>query len=123
MADRDGSGRWQKGCKSPNAGGRPREVADIRELAKQHSPRAIAVLAEIMDSKDSPPAARTAAATALLDRAFGRPPASIEGRVEVQHSIADTAAQVLQELTQRAKDRRAEAARVIDAVAVPTTRQ
>lgn len=115
MAERDSNGKWVKGCASPNAGGRPRETADIRELAKQHSPRAIAVLAEIMESAESPPAARTAAATALLDRAFGKPPASMEGRVEVQHSISDTAAQVLRDLTERARARKAEAARVIDA--------
>ena len=122
MADRDASGKWLKGTKSPNPGGRPREVSDVRELAKAHSAEAISTLAEIMRDRDAPPAARTAAATALLDRAFGKPPASMEGRVEVRHSIADTAASVLQALTQRAKERQAEQARVIDGevLAIPT---
>lgn len=123
MADRDGSGRWQKGGKSPNPGGRPRETADVRELAKQHSPRAIAVLAEIMDSPGSPPAARTAAASALLDRAFGKPATSFDAQLTVNHSVSSQAAEVLMALSQRARDRRAEEARVIDAVAAPTTQQ
>lgn len=122
MADRDGSGRWQKGGASPNPGGRPREVGDMRELAKAHSAEAIETLAEIMRDKDAPPAARTAAATALLDRGFGRPATNVDAQLTVSHSIESTAAQVLMSLAQRAKERRAaEAAKVIDAepVALP----
>jgi hypothetical protein len=70
-----------------------------------------------MESEESPPAARTAAATALLDRAFGKPATNIEARIDVTDPAA-TAAAVLLELSQRAKERRAEAM-VIDAVPLP----
>jgi hypothetical protein len=115
MTERDSAGKWVKGSASPNPGGRPKELGDVRELAKAHSAAAIETLAEIMRDKDAPPAARTAAATALLDRGFGRPAQSVEGRVEVQHSVSDAAAEVLRGLAERAKQRRvAEDAQMID---------
>lgn len=115
MADRDGAGRWKKGSASPNPGGRPKETGDVRELAKSYTEAAVRTLAEIMENQESPAAARTAAASALLDRAWGRPASSLEGRVEVQHSIASVAAQTLMELTQRAQERKRLEAQVIDA--------
>jgi hypothetical protein len=114
MADRDASGKWVKGAASPNPGGRPREVADVRDLAKSYTAEAIETLAKIMRAEDSPPAAKTAAACALLDRAYGRPASAVDARIEVAHSVADTAAQVLMALTQRARERQAEAARLIE---------
>jgi hypothetical protein len=108
------AGKWEKGGPSPNPGGRPKEVGDVRELAKKYTAEAVQTLAKIMRSEDAPPAARTAAATALLDRAYGRPATSVDAQVTVQHNISDTAAQVLRALTDRAKQRRVEGARVID---------
>lgn len=110
MADRDGAGRWVKGT-SPNPGGRPREVGDIRALAKSYTEKAVATLAAIMDDVEAPPAARTAAACALLDRAYGRPAQSVEARLAVT-GVADTAAEVLMRLTAAAKA--AKAAAMID---------
>lgn len=46
---------------------------EIRSLARSHTERAIAVLAGIMDQPDCAPAARVAAAQALLDRGWGKP--------------------------------------------------
>ena len=46
---------------------------EIKSLARAHTERAIQVLAGIMDEPDSAPAARVAAATALLDRGWGKP--------------------------------------------------
>ena len=61
-----------------NPGGRPRgvsrsELADVRALAKTYGASAIETLASIMESANSPPAARVAAATAILDRGYGKP--------------------------------------------------
>ncbi len=57
---------------SGNPSGRPKVVAHIQELARQHAPQALAALVEIATSGVSE-SARVAAACALLDRGYGRP--------------------------------------------------
>src|SRR5271163_2599897 len=64
--------------KSGNPGGRPKGVstsvvADIRALAKTYGEDAIEALVSIMGNAKTPPAARVAAAIAVLDRGFGKP--------------------------------------------------
>lgn len=66
---------FKKG-KSGNPGGRPKGEGEVRDLARQHTGRAIAKLAEWMDSKN--PKASVAACVALLDRGWGRPAQSVE---------------------------------------------
>jgi hypothetical protein len=79
---------WVKG-QSPNPGGRPREVADIRKLARSRGKEAIDALYEIMRDEKAPPAARIAASVALLDRGFGRPEQRFEGALNVKYQISD----------------------------------
>ncbi|MDI6824722.1 MAG: hypothetical protein QME87_10275 [Bacillota bacterium] len=74
---RDRHGRWLKGS-TPNPGGRPKEIAEVRELARQHTEEAISVLVEIMLDPEAKHAARVAAANALLDRGWGRPQQALE---------------------------------------------
>ena len=63
-----GKGRpFQKGV-SGNPGGGPKVLGDVQELARQRSPEAIDTLSKIMRDEKAPPAARVAAANALLDR-------------------------------------------------------
>ena len=64
---RPGNPNWVKGV-SGNPSGRPRVVADIQELARQHGPDAILTLVEAL--KD--PKHKVAAAIALLDRGYGK---------------------------------------------------
>ena len=52
---------------------------DIKALAAEHSPAALATLVQIATSGESE-AARVAAANSLLDRAYGKP------RQEIEHS-------------------------------------
>ncbi len=64
---------------SGNPSGRPKEVGHVRELARKHTDAAIATLIEIGSDGAAPPAARVAAAQALLDRAWGKPSQAIGG--------------------------------------------
>ena len=76
QAARAATGRFARGV-SGNPGGRPRIVADVQALARQHSASAIAVLAEVMTDEDQPAVARVAAAKAMLDRGYGTPQSSL----------------------------------------------
>ena len=62
---------WAKG-QSGNPGGRPRELAGIQQLARENAPLAIQTLVEVATNGKSE-SARVSAATALLDRGFGKP--------------------------------------------------
>jgi hypothetical protein len=62
---------WQKGCVSPNPGGRPKALHDLLELARQHAPEAIETLVKIMRNDNHPQ--QGWAADKLLDRGWGRP--------------------------------------------------
>lgn len=66
-----------KGGKMPGAG-RPKGSKNkstfaIKAMAQKHSKEAIEKLVELMNSNDTPPQTRLAAAIALLDRAHGKP--------------------------------------------------
>lgn len=78
LSPRRGKGRPFEPGKSGNPGGRPREVAEIRELARKHGPEAIKKLVALMYEADSD-AVRVRAAEALLNRGYGMPTQAITG--------------------------------------------
>ena len=69
----------------------PRAVTEIRSLARSHTRTAIKVLVGVMNSKDATHTACLAAANAILDRGWGKPPQSLEtadkGAIELIHKI------------------------------------
>ena len=75
---------FEKG-QSGNPGGRPKVVAEVRELAREHTGEAIKTLVSIMTNTKSAPAARVSAANALLDRGYGRPARRITGDVAASY--------------------------------------
>jgi hypothetical protein len=53
-------------------------VREVRDLARQHTVQMVEVLARVASNPKSPPAARQAAASSLLDRAWGKPSGDFE---------------------------------------------
>jgi Family of unknown function (DUF5681) len=68
---------------SGNPGGRPKGEVHVRELARARTADAVQTLVDVMTSKSSPASARVLAASALLDRGYGRPSQQLdlEGRL------------------------------------------
>lgn len=80
--------RFQPG-QSGNPSGRPKIVGQVRDLARAHTEAAIRTLAEICSNADAQPAARVAAANAILDRGYGRPTQYIENKANPLDDISD----------------------------------
>jgi hypothetical protein len=76
-------GQYPSGV-SGNPTGRPKSDRTIQELARTHSADALAALLAIARSGESE-SARVAAAVALLDRGWGKPPVSVH--VEPARSV------------------------------------
>ena len=86
--------------KSGNPGGRPKSAVRLKELCRAHTPAAVQTLVAALKAENE--RTRVAAAEALLDRAWGKPPQAIVGdddspaiRViaEIKRTIFDPKAQ------------------------------
>ena len=69
-ANRTGSGQFKKG-QSGNPSGRPKEIEEVRNLARAHTTAAINRLVQLM--ADDSGRVAVAACQALLDRGWGKP--------------------------------------------------
>lgn len=74
---RDSNGRFRKG-QSGNPGGRKRGDAAVTELARKHAPEMLKVLVSIAVDESAAVNSRVAAASQVLDRAYGRPRQALE---------------------------------------------
>ena len=77
-----GAHLWKKGI-SPNPGGRTNRHPEVDALAREWGPEAVATMAELMRDTTATPSIRLAAATALLDRGFGRPKQTVDATVNI----------------------------------------
>ena len=77
MTNSTGKGGFEKG-KSGNPGGRPAVVAEVRDLAREHTTDAMKTLVSICKNPKAASAARVAAANAILDRGYGKAPQTVK---------------------------------------------
>lgn len=72
----------QRGGKRPGAGRKPGRVSaakrNLSDMAKDYAKAALATLVDVHSDKQAPHSARVSAATAILDRAYGKPSQSHE---------------------------------------------
>jgi hypothetical protein len=65
-------------------------VADVQNAAREHSGEAVETLAQIMRNPKAPAAARIAAASALLDRGYGKPLQAVDANnTNVNYVVSD----------------------------------
>ena len=64
------------------AGTPNKATATLKDLAREYTDTALATLAAIMTSFEAPAAARVSAASALLDRGYGKPSQILAGDEE-----------------------------------------
>jgi hypothetical protein len=79
--------KFQPG-QSGNPGGRPKVLAEVKQLAREYTAEAISALADIVKDKKAPPAARVGAAQVILDRGYGKPTQYVEASVSVLDNLS-----------------------------------
>lgn len=82
---------FKKG-QSGNPGGRAKvTMADgktLTDLAREHTPKAVQALVDVLEGTETSDAARVSAATALLDRGWGRPRQDLGVEMKSDEGIA-----------------------------------
>src|SRR5262245_25383639 len=84
MTSRTDKGRFAPGM-SGNPGGRPKLPTEMKEMFQAKAPEAFEVLCKHLDAKDLRVA--VAAATQILDRAYGRPVQQVDANINEDSSV------------------------------------
>ncbi len=82
LVERDESGRLLPGSQLPNKGRKGGPM--VTTLARQYTESAIDLLGKMVEDEKAPPAARVAAAQALLDRGWGKAPIQVDLNVKAR---------------------------------------
>lgn len=70
----------RRGGPRPGSGRKPGKVtAPLREIARQHTEKAVATLVAVLEDSEAPASARVSAANSILDRGYGKAPQPIDG--------------------------------------------
>ena len=91
-------------------------IADVKELAKELTPKAMMALEAVLDSETAPPAAKVSAATVILDRGWGKP----QQNVSVNQTF-DVADRIIARWKENLAKLEAEEPRVIEGSVAPET--
>lgn len=81
MAKPRGKG-FAKG-QSGNPGGRPKIAAELKELCRTYTEQAIKAIVAVLTNEEARDADKLTAATALLDRGYGKPTQHVQAEVSV----------------------------------------
>jgi hypothetical protein len=84
MSNRTEKGRFAPGA-SGNPGGRPKLPTEMKEMFQAKAPEAFEVLCQHLHAKD--PRVSVAAATQILDRAYGRPVQQVDANINEECSV------------------------------------
>jgi hypothetical protein len=82
LVERDQQGRLLPGSQLPNKGRKGGPM--VTTLARQYTEQAVDLLGRIVEDEKAPPAARVAAAQALLDRGWGKAPIQVDVSVRAK---------------------------------------
>lgn len=78
---------------SGNPGGRPKitlpDGRSLKDIAREHTEAAVKTLIDVMIDEEAPPPARVSAASAILDRGWGKPTQEIEAGENISAMLAD----------------------------------
>jgi hypothetical protein len=89
-----GPGRPKKKAEEKAAFIAKKAIADIKAAAKEHSIEALQALTDVLGNVKAPAAARVSAATAILDRGWGKPHVTIGGDPENPLAFKDVTGEV-----------------------------